>query len=108
MHYLAELLRSDTNQAYLERKKQSRMYESGKMCFMDVDEVRFTHQQWKKHIHREKKTEAHVKLDIKWQDTNRMMSMIKLNHFSFFFNDMHEMIRQVTLFYSTEALKILF
>lgn len=30
----------------------------------------FTHQQWKS-SHREKKTEAHVKLDLK-RDTNRM------------------------------------
>lgn len=35
----------------------------------------FTYQQWKKHT--EKKTEAHVKLDIKQQDTKRMMSMTR-------------------------------
>lgn len=67
-----------TSYALLDRitKKEGkiRVYESGMICIINVyDMCIYLPAMEKKNP--EKKTEAHIKLDIKHQDTNRMMSM---------------------------------
>lgn len=72
--FWAELLRSDSNQANGEKEGKVRLYESGMRSITNVYDVRLLTSNGK-NTHREKETEAHVKLDIKRQDTNRMMGM---------------------------------
>lgn len=62
-----------------QKEGKVRLYENGSMYILDVYDVHLLTSNGT-NTHREKKTGAHVKLDIKQQDTNRMMSM-NLNHF---------------------------
>lgn len=58
-----------------EKEGKVRMYESGVTCIIDVYGICVYLPAMENNTHREKKTEVHVKLDIKQQHTNRMMSM---------------------------------